>query len=309
MVHTARESRCGHRLVGVFALMRKITGLFMKSCLPLLLSVLLLLPFLPAASGALGWTDMMGPGNGSGRALVYDSVRGNLYRGTYSRGVWRYKSGAYTDMGLGNTNISDSAYDSANNILYVLSGGAVTRCANPDTSPVWTSLGRNAQSIAYDAPRNLIYAGSTAGVWRCATPDGTPSWIDVTGGLGTGYDIWDLEMDGAHDQVYVATSSRAGGHGVWRCDAPDTAPSWSDTGTLSTYYAHYLLYDVGHNKLYCGATKGFDSFVKGEQREYREADVQERPADRRAGRGSQSPRRREQASHHVLPVEGREVRV
>lgn len=198
VVHTARESRCGHRLVGVFALMRKITGLFMKSCLPLLLSVLLLLPFLPAASGALGWTDMMGPGNGSGRALVYDSVRGNLYRGTYSRGVWRYKSGAYTDMGLGNTNISDSAYDSANNILYVLSGApspAVPILTHHRYGPPWegthnrlhtmrretsSTRGPPPGSGAAPRPTERRHGSTSQAAWGLATISGTWKWTAPT---------------------------------------------------------------------------------------------------------------------------------
>jgi hypothetical protein len=107
----------------VFALRRKVTGLSLKSSLAVLISLMIRLPFMPVASGASGWTDMRGPGNGGANALAYDATNGILYRGTNSRGIWRYQGGAWTDLNIGNRNISCLVYDSAHNILYASSQG------------------------------------------------------------------------------------------------------------------------------------------------------------------------------------------
>lgn len=204
------------------------------------------------------WSDTRGPGDAGTRALAFDESRGVLYRGTVSRGVWKYQDGGWSFLegGPRNCYITSVVCDSNRNMLYAgTRSHGVWRCSSPDSAPDWTEVTAGLtpswiEALAYDEVRNVLFAGTvfSDGVWRCDTPDTSPAWTDLT---------WpepyvrtlSLTCDSANNALYAGTM----GSGVWRCDGPDGSPSWVDTaGALGATWVHSLAYDSGHNVLYAG---------------------------------------------------------
>jgi hypothetical protein len=225
------------------------------------------------ALAASSWKDIPGPDNGDATALAYDSVHNMLYRGTGSRGVFRYNGTAWTDIGgaISGYQITSLAYDPTRNVLYAgcfdpqtVTGKGVWACSTPDTAPSWSDTGGGVssyqiQALACDTARNLLYAGcfdpsdyTGHGVWACSTPDTAPSWSDTGGGVSS-YQITALAYDGVRNLLYAGCydTSDYTGHGVWACSTPDTSPSWSDTGGgVSGKLIYSLACDPDNDVLY-----------------------------------------------------------
>ncbi|MFH1149481.1 MAG: hypothetical protein V1748_03300, partial [Actinomycetota bacterium] len=211
----------------------------------------------PAAAAAYSWTDSHGPGNGDAYGLAYDETRDILYRSTNSRGVWRYKSGAWEKVGTLGGQRWSLAYDSVNNILYCGGVYSVWRCSNPDTvdsSHAWTNTcpsggiwGTTVSALAYvGGGYDVLLAGTPDGVWACIDPGTSPSWSKVTGGPDSDY-VTGFALDMANSRVYVAGEGR-----VWRYDYLPT-PGWHYIGNGTPYYeADSIAYDPTRNKLYAG---------------------------------------------------------
>ena len=229
------------------------------------------------------WSDTRGPGDGDATALAQDQARNILYRGTRGRGVYRYRSGAWSAVGglPAGTGVSALVYDKDRNLLYAgILGSGVWRCKNPDSAaPVWERISsavdigaRSVYSLVHDRSRNLIYAGVSGllfggdGVWRCDGPASVPTWTRI---YQTGepedtrlFVTSALVFDGTRNLLYAGFYEPLyTGKGVWRCANPDTSShNWaraSGSGDVGDMVVNSLGIDEAGSILYAGPVDGF----------------------------------------------------
>ncbi len=215
-----------------------------------------------AGGFSYNWEDSRGPGGGDAEQIIFDETRDILYRATFSRGLWKYQGGFWSPVeGVPEVqSLYSIAFDSARNIIYAgTQNQHVWRCANPDTSPVWSDTGSALSSwsiyaLYYESAGNDLFAGTGGhGVWRCDNPDTTPTWGNTFGGIGTSY-VHGFAFDPTNHILYAA-SNTVGSQGVWRCANPGTAPAWARISTavsVNSYSASALFYDATRNLLYAG---------------------------------------------------------
>jgi hypothetical protein len=191
-------------------------------------------------------------------SVVYDEANDDLYVG--SLGALRCHNPGGPSISITWTRIlsiasgmavKSLARDPATGTLYAgVAGQGLWRCTNPSSSPTWTDIWGNSDSVytvAFNGSR--VYAGTNLrGVYRCNNPGAVvPAFADTGGGISDDT-VTAVAYDPAGNAVFAATADY---HGVWRCDTPDTTPTWTSMGgDITGYTVKSLYYDGTH--LYAG---------------------------------------------------------
>ncbi len=211
-----------------------------------------------SALAAYAWNDAQGPGDGDAWGLAWDSANSILYRGTMTRGVWKYQSGTWSQLpGLNLTQVWALAYDQTNNILYAGGSYGVYRCTNPNTSPSWTNTGggisgSTCHELLYIQGANVLLAGMAGveGVWGCTNPNTSPSWSDTSNNGIENAMVFSVALDSTNGFLYAASDG-----GAWRYDS--STFTWASIQSGLTYSeSDSIVYDATRNKVYIGMNGG-----------------------------------------------------
>jgi hypothetical protein len=195
-----------------------------------------------AGEAVSGWSDTLGPGNGTALSLLYVSARKELYRGT-NRGVWVYDPAEATwsplGGGLAEYTVYSLAWDGSR--LYAGTGDEIW--TYDPSSRLWTTMDhRGGYSLAWSG--SVLYSGDWEGVWRYDPAAGT--WESTGGGLASQF-ITSLAWTGS--RLYAGTREA----GVWFYSPG--AGSWTDTGGgMSSDSIESLAWDGSH--LYAAKNNG-----------------------------------------------------